>query len=156
MWCLLTISFRWAGFYLERSRQSAAKENPAFKKCKRSQQGNLTACFRHCSGVRVCGCVCFLECFCVTSQSSLLKHKGPAALSCWGQVLWRADFGFTVAVFSLRAAEFYLQIRQCSAQPLCQLAFSSLFFVRERKLIWTLSSFSSLGPSIRLSGGLSV
>lgn len=128
VWCLLTIGFRWAGFYLERSRQSAAKEIPAFKKCKRSQRGNLTALL--CGGVFITAqvCVCLLEFFCVASQSPLLEHKGPAALSCWGQVLWRADFGLALALFSQRAAEFYLQIRQHLAQPLCQLAFLLLFF----------------------------
>lgn len=96
---------------------------------------------------------CVLECFCVTSQSPLLKHKGPAALSCWGQVLWRADFGCTVALFSRRAAELYLQIGQRSAQPLCQLAFSFPFFffnVREKADLDPVVLLSP-GPSIRPS-----
>lgn len=68
VWCLLMISFRWAGFYLERSRQSAAKEIPAFKKCKRSHQGNVTAL--------LCGRVfsALLRCVCV-SPGELLCHK---------------------------------------------------------------------------------
>lgn len=70
--CLLTIGFRWAGFYLERSRQSAAKEIPAFKKCKRSHRGNLTALL--CGGVfitaQVCVCVSWSS---FVSQVSLLS-----------------------------------------------------------------------------------
>lgn len=155
--------FQMSWIYLERSRRSA-KEMPAFKKCKRSQQGNLTAAALLCtvfSAVLRCVCVraCVLECFCVTSQSPLLKHKGPAALSCWGQVLWRADFGCTVALFSRRAAELYLQIGQRSAQPLCQLAFSFPFFffnVREKADLDPVLLPRPVHPSVRLSGGLSV
>lgn len=95
--------------------------------------------------------VCLSECFCVTSQSPLMKHKGPVAFSCRGQVLCRADFGFTVALFSLQAPSFIY--RSDSARPsLCASRPFLLHFFRacvcECKLIWTLSSSSSVWWSV--------
>lgn len=59
--------------------------------------------------------------------SLLIRYKGPAALLCWVRYCWGLIWLHS-GLLPSKAAEFYLQIRQCLAKPLYWLA----FYLREK------------------------
>lgn len=103
-----------------------------------------------------------MECFCVTSRPPLPEtQKVPPPFHvgvryCGGLILasqWPCSLSPSRQSFIYRSDS--ARPGLCASWPFLLLLLL-LFRERERKLIWTPSSSSALGPSIRLSGGPSV
>lgn len=97
-------------------------------------------------------CLVYLNIFvyvCLNSSfitSLLIKYKGPAALLCLVRYCWGVIWLHSVPLPS-KAAELYLQIRQCLAKPLYWLA----FYLKEKADLDPVALYLPVSLSFRLS-----